>query len=101
MRLLIATLVLSALTLNAQSHVREETLSLPTYDEGAPDPNPQFPALFHDFFPNYPYTIRTPLNKTPRTEQWRALVVENEYLSCRILPDLGGHLYGCLDKLAG
>jgi len=25
----------------------------------------------------------------------------NEYLKCTILPDLGGHLYTCIDKLTG
>ncbi len=31
---------------------------------------------------------------------WRTLNLENEYLLCRILPDLGGHLYNCRDKLS-
>ena len=32
---------------------------------------------------------------------WRALWLENEYLKCLVLPDLGGHLYGCTDKRNG
>ena len=31
---------------------------------------------------------------------WRSLNIENEYLSCRILPELGGHIYNCYDKLS-
>jgi hypothetical protein len=27
------------------------------------------------------------------------LTLENEYLFCRVLPDLGGHLYSCRDKI--
>ena len=27
--------------------------------------------------------------------------LENEYLRCTILPDLGGHVHGCFDKIAG
>ena len=32
---------------------------------------------------------------------WRVVVLENEYLSCRVLPDLGGHLHGCTDRITG
>jgi tetratricopeptide (TPR) repeat protein len=30
-----------------------------------------------------------------------AVFLENEYLKCTILPDLGGHIYTCLDKVNG
>ncbi len=93
-----------AVALGAQDspvQVREDKLTLPTYNEGAPDPNPQFCGFYGDIFPNYPYTIRTPINKTPHMTAWRVLILENEYLSCRVLPDLGGHLHGCTDRVTG
>lgn len=75
-------------------------LPLPTYREGPPNPNPSF-----DFFDptriNYPYTIRDNLTADREEHAWRALFLENEYLQCVILPDLGGHLYGCTDKVNG
>ena len=75
-------------------------LSLPSYQEGLPDPNPPF-----DFFQpariNYPYTIRNNLTDERRDRSWRALFLENEYLRCVVLPDLGGHLYSCTDKING
>ena len=78
--------------------VWENTLLLPTYAEGLPDPNPPFdlfaPARF-----NYPYTLRTNLTAKRSLHSWRALNLENEYLKCTVLPDLGGHLYSCTDKL--
>lgn len=97
-------IVCFALALGAQDRtapvaVREDTMTLPTYDEGLPDPNPQFDSFYRDVFPNYPYPIRTPVNKNRSMAKWRVLVLENEYLSCRVLPDLGGHLYGCTDRL--
>jgi tetratricopeptide (TPR) repeat protein len=97
-------LFVCALTLGAQDNavkVREDTLTLSTYDEGAPNPDPQFDAFYNNPFPNYPYTIRTPVNKIGRPTPWRVLILENEYLSCRILPDLGGHLHGCTDRITG
>jgi tetratricopeptide (TPR) repeat protein len=80
--------------------VWEDTVSLPTYEEGPPDPNPPF-----DYFAprriNYPYTIRNNLTDRRVSKSWRALMLENEYLKCVVLPDLGGHLYSCTDKLNG
>lgn len=97
-------LFLFALSLGAQDsavRIREDTLTLPTYNEGAPDPNPQFDLFYKDPFPNYPYTIHTFANKIRKTTAWRVLILENEYLSCRVLPDLGGHLQGCTDRITG
>jgi len=97
-------LLLFALALGAQDNavrVREDKLTLPTYDEGAPDPNPQFGAFYRDDFPNYPYTIRRPEHKIRHPTSWRVVILENEYLSCRVLPDLGGHLQGCTDRITG
>lgn len=81
--------------------MREDHLTLPTYDDGAPDPNPQFSQFFKDEFPNYPYPILQPENKIRHMTAWRTVVIENEYLSCRVLPDLGGHLHGCTDRISG
>jgi tetratricopeptide (TPR) repeat protein len=86
---------------NAAVTVREDKLTLATYNEGAPDPNPQFDAFYQNVFPNYPYPMRTPVNQIRTLTPWRVLIIENEYLSCRILPDLGGHLHGCTDRITG
>lgn len=80
--------------------VWEGTLPLPTYQEGLPDENPQF----DQFSPrkiNYPYTLRNNLTGKKQNVNWRAVFLENEYLKCSILPDLGGHIYTCIDKISG
>jgi len=76
------------------------TLELPTHEEGPPDPNPPF-DLFEPTRVNYPYTMRTTLTDRRATRAWRAVYLENEYLKCSVLPDLGGHLYSCTDKVNG
>jgi tetratricopeptide (TPR) repeat protein len=78
----------------------QDTVTIPTSVEEAPDPNPPF-GFFQPDRVNYPYTMRDHLTdrRVPRT--WRALYLENEYLKCIVLPDLGGHLYGCQDKVNG
>jgi tetratricopeptide (TPR) repeat protein len=87
-----------ALPASAQVRVWQGTLSLPTYDEGLPDPNPPFDQFATTRF-NYPYTLRTNVTARRTDHQWRAIFLENEYLKCSILPDLGGHLYTCVDKI--
>jgi len=80
--------------------VWQDTVSIPTYEEGLPDPNPPF-DLFQSGRFNYPYTLRQNLTDRRIEKTWRALWLENEYLKCLILPDLGGHLYSCTDKRNG
>jgi tetratricopeptide (TPR) repeat protein len=78
----------------------EGHLDLPTYEEGSPDVNPPF-DLFETRRYNYPYTLRENLTDRRATARWRTLEIENAYLHCTVLPDLGGHLYGCVDKANG
>ena len=74
---------------------------IPTSEEGLPDPNPPFDLFSRGKFYNYPYTLRHNLVDRRVPKQWRALNLENEYLKCTVLPDLGGHLYTCVDKING
>jgi len=84
----------------AQVRIWQSTLTLPTYEEGAPDPNPAFDQYANSRF-NYPYTLRNNLTDRRADHAWRAVFMENEYLKCSVLPDLGGHLYTCTDKISG
>src|SRR3954452_16617198 len=78
----------------------EGSISLPTWDEGPADPAPHF-AVLRAERAWYPYPVRAALGKERRNQTWRTLNLENEYLACVVLPDLGGHLYSCRDKLSG
>jgi tetratricopeptide (TPR) repeat protein len=84
----------------AQVRVWEGTLVLPTYEEGMPDPNPPFDQFTNNKF-NYPYVLRENLTSRRVNHDWRAIYLENEYLKCSVLPDIGGHLYTCIDKISG
>lgn len=83
------------------TRVWEGRLTLPTYEEGMPDTNAPFDAFSPPGRPNYPYTIRDQLTNRRTNKAWRALFLENEFLRCAVLPDLGGHLYSCTDKVNG
>src|ERR1700722_14959011 len=94
--LLGTTLAVSFIRAGAQVKAWQGTLTLPAYEEGPPDPNPPFDTYATTEF-NYPYTMRTSLSGTKKAHVWRALFLENKYLKCTILPDVGGHLYTCVD----
>jgi tetratricopeptide (TPR) repeat protein len=86
--------------MRAQARAFLGSITLPTYEEGPPSPNPPFDIYASEDF-NYPYTMRTNLTGSKVDHTWRAVILENEYLKCTILPDLGGHIYTCLDKISG
>src|SRR5258706_6988389 len=81
---------------NAQVRVWEGTLELPVYDEGVPDSNPSFDQFAASRF-SYPYTLRKEITDQRVVHKLRAIYLENEYLKCSVLPDIGGHLYTFLD----
>jgi len=95
-----ALLFLSSLMAAAQVRVWQGTSTLSTYEEGAPDLNPPFDQYANSRF-NYPYTLRDNLTDRRTDHAWRAVFLENEYLKCSVLPDLGGHVYTCTDKISG
>jgi tetratricopeptide (TPR) repeat protein len=97
---LLASLLIPLASATAQVRVWQGTLTLPTYEEGLPDPNPPFDQYANNRF-NYPYTLRHNLTDRRTDHVWRALFLENEYLKCSVLPDIGGHLYSCTDKISG
>ena len=92
--------LLLSLAAVAQVRVSTGTLTLPTYQETAPDPNPPFPIFSPDSPRYYPYTTRNGYTTKLTKVTWRTVELENEYLRCTILPDLGGRIYGCADRIS-
>jgi hypothetical protein len=100
-KLLLRALAFAALPLpllQAQVRVHKGTLSLPACQEGASNPNPPFDQYATTRF-NYPYTLRDNLTSHRAERAFRAVFLENEYLKCTILPDVGGRIYTCVDKI--
>ena len=81
--------------------VWQDSLKLPTYEEGAPSEEAPFPLFAPGEAVRYPYTSRVNFTQERNERNWRALHLENEYLHCIVLPDLGGHLFNCKDKPSG
>jgi Flp pilus assembly protein TadD/histidinol phosphatase-like PHP family hydrolase len=89
-----------ASTPQGPARVWEGNLRLTTWDEGSADPNPQFQVL-NVPRPWYPYPLRSSFGKQNHQQTYRTLNLENEYLACVVMPELGGRLYSCRDKLSG
>jgi tetratricopeptide (TPR) repeat protein len=97
---LLSTLAVISAAPVAPVRVWQGTLQIPTYAEGPANPNPPFDLFSYGRF-NYPYPIRDALTDRREPVSWRTLNLENEYLRLTVLPDLGGHIYSCLDKRTG
>ena len=74
--------------------------SCPPTKRGCPIRIPPFDQFTSNKF-NYPYVLRDNLTSRRVNHDWRAIYLENEYLKCSVLPDIGGHLYTCIDKISG
>lgn len=75
--------------------VREEKLSIPTWEIG--------PPAVHSLFPNatgpiYPYTLNETLTDKKVDQTYNAVTLENQFIKVLVLPEIGGRLHGAQDK---
>lgn len=82
----------------SKATVREEKITIPTYEMDSDNPYPVFPAISgrNDI---YPYPLKDSHSFRKVNKQYTILILENEYLKVTVLPDLGGHLYQFYDKI--
>ena len=82
----------------------EETMVLPSYEVGPPEPNPIF--YTQESYQGaqkrvYPYPMQDNLTHARTNRSYKALKLENKYLRVTILPELGGRLFEAVDKSNG
>ncbi len=96
MNRIIATLLTLALAspLLAQTISVRDTL-YPTYGFSDPDP---IPAVNGNI---YPYFKFSHFDKTSSERQWKEIILENEWLKLRIMPEIGGKIWSVYDKVSG
>ena len=83
----------------ASCRARSLRIVLPTYALARP-------GKFADFgwcrgFRIYPYPRLDAWENAPTERTYKAISLENEYLEVTVLPELGGKVWGALDKLTG
>lgn len=80
-----------------------ETVTIPTYQAGAPEKNPVF--LEKRVYQGssgavYPYPVIESISDTKVDHEYKAVFLENEYIKVMILPELGGRVQMAYDKIA-
>ena len=80
----------------------KETVTIPTYEVGAPEKNPIF--LEKRVYQGssgvvYPYPVIEKIADEPTDHEWQAIWIENEYIKVMILPELGGRVQMAFDKI--
>lgn len=81
----------------------KETVTIPTYEVGAPEKNPIF--LEKRVYQGssgavYPYPVIESIANEKYDKQYDAVFLENEYLKIMVLPELGGRIQMAFDKIA-
>lgn len=86
--------------LYAQNDARivEQTLEIPTYPYS--DPNPVATLTSSSKF-IYPYHSFDGYSFTAVNKRWKAIKMENDYIELIILPELGGKVWGAVEKSTG
>lgn len=82
-------------------HVCDTHLTIPTYEVGKPDKNPQFieKRVYQGSTGKvYPYPVIETISNTKHDKVYKAVILENEYLEVTVLPELGGRIQYAKDK---
>lgn len=87
--------------LAGQVEVWEETVVIPTYEVGKPDPNPMFleKRVYQGSSGKvYPLPVIDKIKDEKVDREYQAVWLENDYLRIMILPQLGGRVQRAYDK---
>lgn len=98
---LLALTVFSGNILLAQVKISEQKWTLPTYEIMPADKNPMF--FKGESYQGaskviYPYALNDAISNERTTRDWKALILENEYIQLCVAPEIGGKLYYATDK---
>lgn len=78
--------------------IKEETREMDTYPFG--DPNP-IPVLTGKAFKIYPYFTFDGYSQRSQKHPWKVIKLENDYLEVYITPEMGGKVWGAIEKSTG
>ena len=87
-----------------KAKVYEEIVTIPTYRTGSMEKDPLFiekRAYQGSTGKVYPVPICEKISDTKEDAEYKAVILENDYLYVMILPELGGRIQRALDKTNG
>ncbi len=98
--LIVAFLFLSQLLVAQKATITEESRELLTYPYSDPNPNPTLSASDR-MVKIYPYHSFEGYTLTPQKQKWKVIKLENDYIEVYILPEVGGKVWGAIEKSTG
>ncbi len=81
-------------TIAQGANVREEIIPLKTYPFSDPNPIPEFGTI-------YPYFRFDGYSDKGAKRDWKMVVLENDYIKLWINPEVGGKIWGAIEKKSG
>ncbi|QHN03601.1 DUF5107 domain-containing protein [Granulicella sp. WH15] len=82
----------------------EEPVVMRSYLPAEPDPNPLFleKRVYQGSSGRvYPMAVIDRIDTEPRSQEWKAVHIENEFIRLMIMPEIGGRIHVGYDKLNG
>jgi hypothetical protein len=95
---LVVFLLLPQMLIAQKATVTQEFRELVTYPFS--DPNP-IPFLAEENKRIYPYHSFDGYSLTGQKQQWKVIKLENDYIEVFILPEVGGKIWGAIEKSTG
>ncbi len=81
----------------SQATIKEEERVFKTYEFSDPDPIP----ILSENPKIYPYFKYEGYTHTPKDSLWKVVTLENEYIQVSVLPQVGGKVWGAIEKSTG
>ncbi len=94
---LFMTILIGSATWAQSVTIKEEIQSLETYGFSKPNPVPilaENPKI-------YPYFKFEEYEHTSKKKDWKVVTLENEYIKVMVLPEIGGKVWGAIEKSTG
>lgn len=82
------------------SKIKEELRSIVTYPFSDPNPLPST-AINSMVSPFYPYYVFDGYSDKSVTREWKVVTLENEFINVKVLPEVGGKVWGATEKSTG
>jgi Tfp pilus assembly protein PilF len=82
------------------SSIKEEIKSIVTYPYSDPNPLPST-AINSMVSPFYPYFVFDGYTDKGIAKDWKVVSLENEFISVKVLPEVGGKVWGATEKSTG
>jgi predicted Zn-dependent protease len=77
--------------------IKEEMMSLETYDFDKPNPVP----ILTDNAKIFPYFKYEGYENIAKKKNWKVVTLENEFIKVFVLPEIGGKVWGAIEKSTG